>query len=317
MANPRATVYRNLAVTLEAGLPIRRALDSAASGANRTYRRVFTDIEHFVAAGNTISQAMARHRRTFAPLDILIVQAGEHGGNLPGAFAQLARWYELCDRIRRIIKSGLLLPALLIHAAAFVPALPFFLFGRIPLGQYLSGVWHTLMLFYIPAAIIFAIVRFTPSTGPLRRLFDIILIKTPLLGRAVGHLALSRYCQAFSLLCRAGVSASDSAGGAAGVTGNSVMTDRLKPGATSALAGHPISQGFSPRLPAEFREAWHIGEETGDIDEVSQRLADNFAYRAELTLTELSHWLPRIIYLLICLHMAHKIVSMYSQMYTF
>ena len=317
MANPRATVYRNLAVTLEAGLPILRVLDIAASGAPRRFRKVFTDMVDCVAAGNSIAEAMARHRQTFSPLDILIVQAGEQGGNLPGAFAQLAHWYELCARLSRIIKSGLLLPALLIHAVAFIPALPFFLFGHITLGQYLIGVWHTLLLFYIPTAVIFASVRSTPRTGPLRRLFDIILIKTPLLGRAVGNLALSRYCQAFTLLCRAGVSASDSARGAAGVTGNTVITDRLEPGADSALSGHPISEGFSPKLPPEFREAWQIGEETGDIDEVTERLAENFAYRAELTLTELSRWLPRIIYLLVCLHTAQKVLSMYGQIYSF
>ena len=102
MPNPRATIYRNLAVTLEAGLPIRRALDTAASGAPRRFRGIFADMVSFVAAGNTLAAAMARHRRVFGPLDILIVETGEYGGNLPGAFAQLAHWYDMSARMARI-----------------------------------------------------------------------------------------------------------------------------------------------------------------------------------------------------------------------
>jgi len=64
-------------------------------------------------------------------------------------------------------------------------------------------------------------------------------------------------------------------------------------------------------LDAQFA-IWRVGEETGELDNAAERLADSTADRAELMFTELSQWLPRVVYLLVCLLMVKFILSGYA-----
>lgn len=63
--------------------------------------------------------------------------------------------------------------------------------------------------------------------------------------------------------------------------------------------GEPVSAGFSDKLPLDLLDLWHVGEETGKLDDATKRLADMYAYSAEQMLTEFYRWLPKVIYLLI------------------
>ena len=142
--------------------------------------------------------------------------------------------------------SAMILPLVLIHVTAFIAPLPRLAFGGWQIMPYLIAVVTILLVFDLPAAIIFAIVRMTPKTGFLRRLLDQLTLRIPILGRGVYKLALSRYCWAFHMLCKAGLPITDCAQKAASVTNNAVVTDLFKPAAASAKAGNPVSDGFSP-----------------------------------------------------------------------
>ena len=89
----------------------------------------------------------------------------------------------------------------------------------------------------------------------------------------------------------------------------------LAGGAESALSGRPISEGFSAKLPKEFLEAWRIAEETGALDDVSQRLAENYAERAEHSITEFCRWLPRLVYFAVSLYIIYLILIAYGAIY--
>ena len=309
MADRRAALYHSLAVALQAGLPVTRALDSMVCGARGHYRKAWTDVLSFVKAGNTVAEAMARHPRAFAPFDILVVEVAERSGYLPESMQQLAGWYGLRIRLKRIIGSGMLLPALLIHAAAVIIPFPSLILGGRTFGGFGGAVVSTLAWFYIPIGAILAVVYLTPRSGLPRRFLDTLLLKIPVLGGGIRQLALSRYCQGFTILCKAGVPATESARRAAQVTGNSAVAGLLAGGAESALSGRPISDGFSRRLPRGFIEAWQVAEETGDLDEVSRRLGEGHAERAEHALTEFCRWLPRLVYFVVCLYLIRSIFA--------
>ena len=208
------------------------------------------------------------------------------------------------------------LPILLIHAMAFIVPVPGFVLGGWQIEPYLISVVKILSLFYIPAAIIFVILRMTPKTGPLRRLLDHLTLKIPLLGRAVYKLALSRYCWVFHMLIKAGVPITDCAEKATAATGNAVVTDLVKPAAASTKAGRPVSDGLSTELPLDFLDIWRVGEETGNLDDVTKRLADNNAEAAEFWLNEFARWLPRLVYCLVCLLMIYYVFKGFAMVMT-
>jgi type IV pilus assembly protein PilC len=136
--------------------------------------------------------------------------------------------------------------------------------------------------------------------GELRRFMDALVLKIPVLGKALRKIAICRYCWAFYMLYKAGVPITQCAQQAIGVTGNIIVADALKGGAESALAGNMLCEGFSPELPDDFLNLWRIGEETGELDSCVKHLVDNTSEDAERLLGEFVQWLPRLIYFLIC-----------------
>ena len=86
--------------------------------------------------------------------------------------------------------------------------------------------------------------------------------------------------------------------------------------AKSVKEGEMFSEGFSTNLPLDFREAWLVGEETGNLDEVTKRLADSYAANAEFIFTQLATWLPRIVYFIVCIKIALDVVKGYTNLYS-
>ncbi|MBA7659801.1 Type II secretion system protein F [subsurface metagenome] len=301
MTKNLAIVYHDLAVMFEAGLPILKSLNTIASGLRPCLKKVFSDLAGSVSKGNTLTESMAKYPNVFAPLDLMLVETAELSGKLPECFSMLSAWYEFRSRIKRLIISGLMLPLVLIHIAAFVGPLPMLFLGQTTFADYIFEAAATLTLLYVPAAITLAILYLTPRTGLLRRFLDALTLRIPLLGRAVRQLAISRYCRAFNMLYKAGVPIAQCAQKAPGVTGNAIIADFFKGGAESVRAGNPVCDGFSRKLPIDFLNLWQIGEETGELDNSIQKLADNSGQTAEFLFTQLGQWLPRLIYWLVCI----------------
>lgn len=316
VAKNLAVAYYNLSTMLDAGVPVVRSLNTITSGLKGPLRRTFGQLTETVSKGNPISEAMALSPKIFVPLDIMIVQAAETSGNLAESLGLLSKWHEFSRRIKKKILSGLALPILLIHLTAIIAPFPSLALGGWQVSGFILSALRILSLFYIPAAIIFAIMRFTPQAGSLRRGLNHVTLKIPALGRATYKLALSRYCWVFHMLCKAGVNINDCAEMAVAGTGNAVVAELFRPAAAVAKAGNPLSEGLSSKLPREFIELWRIGEETGNLDDVTKRLANNNAEAAEFWFREFGRWLPRVVYGLVCLVMIYYIFVNLGRMRT-
>lgn len=300
MANNLATVYHNLSTMLGAGVPLKRTLNVITEGTTGQLRRTFTTISNDVSSGSSLSEIMRKYPKIFYTLDIMLVDAADISGNLPETFKMLSQWYDLKNRLKRRLISGLIFPFVIIHIAALVAPIPFLLLGTFGVEGYITLAVSILLLFYIPMLFIIAVLYLLPSSGSIRRSLDAMVLKIPILGKAIRQLALSRYCQAFNMMYKAGIPIIQCAQQATGVTGNAIMADILKGGAESAQAGNRVCEGFSNKLPLDFLNIWRIGEETGELDNCIKRLADNTSENAEQLFAELAQWVPRIVYWLVC-----------------
>ena len=310
MSSKLGIVYNNLSNMLGAGVPVQRSLNTLIPGLKGRLQEAFLALADGVAEGNPLAYTMVLHPKVFAPVDIMIVQVGEKSGNLPELIALLSRWHEMSGRMLKRMISGLLLPILVLTVAAFVFPLPSFVLGVITLKSYLLKVVGILMLFWVPAAIIVLIIRTTPKTGQARRVLDTVALRIPILGSAIHKLAIGRFCWAFHMLCKAGVPYSESVDMAMSVTGNLVVADLFAPAAESVKAGNLMSEGFSKKLPFELVEMWKVGEETGMLDDVTKRLANNYSEQADFWFAQFTCWFPRFIYLLICIVLILMIFSL-------
>jgi len=315
MPKTLALAYHNLSTMLDAGVPLLRSLNTVASGLEPRVRKAFLAVADGVSKGNSLAETMRLNPRVFSPLDVMLIDAGETSGNLAELMGLLAKWHEMSRRMLRKMLSGLLLPVVILTIAAFVAPLPGFILGDQKTGDFLLNVVGILLLFWIPAAIVFLIVRTTPKTGPLRRALDHLVLRIPILGRAMYKMALCRFLWVFHAMCKAGVPLVDCIGMAISAAGNAVVGDLFRPAAERVRAGEPIGEALPKRLPVELVEMWKVGEETGTLDEVTRRLAEQNADAAEFWLAEFARWFPRFVYFLVCLLMIYFVFVGYSRIY--
>ena len=258
---------------------------------------------------------MRKHPKEFAEMDVLVIEAGEVSGGLPETLKRLSQWHELCDHIKKTVISSMMLPVLVLTAAALVIPFPAWFMGGMSGWRYLLEAAKPLAVLFVPIGVIWAIVQYTPKTGVLRKVLDGMTLKVPLIGRAAKQLALSRYFRAFHTLFKAGVQVVRCADMSAEVTGNAVVREWVKPGADSARAGHPVSEGFGREVPKDFLDAWLVGEESGKLEQVTERLARIAAETAEWRISQVCKWAPILIYGLICIWMIRMIFAMWGQIY--
>ncbi len=294
-------IYHNLAVLLDAGLPILKSLDTVNEGLQGHLRKIFFNLSKSVSQGNSLADSMAEYPNVFADLDVILVKTAEMSGELPNCFKMLSNWYEFRNRIKRIILSGLFLPLLILHILVFFAPLPSMVLGRISMAEYMMQAVTVLGALYLLIGITLAVFHSRANTGFLRQLFDALVLRMPLLGQAVRQLSICRYCRAFNMLYKAGVPIRECATQAPEVTGNLVISEMFKGGAASVVAGNMTSDGFSRSLPLEYLNLWQTGEQTGELDKMIDKIAEIAGDKAEHLFTEFARWLPKLAYALVCL----------------
>jgi len=312
----RAAFYHDLAVMLEAGLPILRSLDQVTSGLEGHYKKVFADVRKSVSRGDSISEAMAGHKIAFDKLDVLLVRAAETSGNLPGCFRSLTNWYEFVNRLHRTIKKGLILPIFIFHFAALIVPLIYTNIRNLTLGGYLLSVLRILIPFYMSFFILFIIYKLMRSNRGLNVILDVLLQRIPILGKALLQLSICRFSRAFNMLYQAGVPITKSLAMATELTGNSVVSGLFKGGAINAAAGNAAWEGFSKQLPPEYINLWQIGEETGELEKTVDKIAEISGDKADLLLSLCAIWFPIIIYVLISIWIVIQIFKGYANIFS-
>ena len=111
-AKEYATVYHNLAIMLEAGVPIVKSLRTVTPGSRGKLKKAFSAISKDVSGGTSMAEAMCKHPKVFRPIDITVVEVGEESGGLPDSLNHLSQWYQLSARLKRLIVSGLNFPSI-------------------------------------------------------------------------------------------------------------------------------------------------------------------------------------------------------------
>jgi type II secretory pathway component PulF len=298
---------------MAAGLPIMQAIEQLQRHPpSSTFREPLRILLREIAAGFTFAEAMERSGKWFTPFDLALVDAGERSGRLDVCFRALADYYS--DRAKMVKKliSDLAYPAFLLHFAVFIlPFAEFFTTGNVLL--YLAKTFGVLLPIYVlTAALIYAAQSRHGETW--RAIVERVLHPIPILGSGRRDLALARLALALEALISAGVTIIEAWELAGSVSGSPALRRAVHGFLPSVRAGETPSEAVTNCgvFPDLFTNQYNSGELSGKLDETLRRLHQYYQEEGSRKIHAVSQWTPRIIYLIVALAIAYKIVSFYA-----
>jgi len=286
---------RQFATVINAGLPVVQSLSilqrqAEKQGLKDALKRVREDVE----TGQNLSDALAKHPRLFNKLYIYLVRAGEVSGNLDGILERIATYMEKQAALRGKIRTALTYPTVVLVIAlavtwflltGIVPQfaqildqlggeLPVITRALIAISDFLRFQWWLLAIIIVAGIVGLIMFRRTPNG---RRAIDRLLLRTPVVGTLVQKSAIASFSNTFGLLLRSGVNIIESIDITKGTAGNAIVEDILTETKEAVQRGEQISTTLTkyPRVfPPMVSSMVAIGEETGAVDSMLQKVAD-------------------------------------------
>lgn len=290
---PLARFSRDLAVLLQAGVPLDASLRIASTTAeDRSMREVAVKLLGGIFEGGSLAEVMSRMGRTFRPEYIRIVQAGDISADLGRALQDLADLLDRRVEIRSKIRAALAYPALLVVLAVIslgivlgllVPAVtPIFLENGMALPGMLAGMEAVrrnapsiliLVLFCAIAIVLtLGVARRYPS---LRVAVDRLYLRLPVVGGMAGLREAARFTRTLATLIKAGVPPLQALQSSCPLVRNEHMRGLLERAVTDVRAGATIGTALatSAALPAVVQQMVAVGEESGRLQDMLARVA--------------------------------------------
>jgi type IV pilus assembly protein PilC len=332
-----AVFSRQLSTMISAGMSILRALyvlEEQTEG--KFLKETIVAVRKDVEAGLSLSDSMARHPKVFSPLFVAMTRAGEAGGVLEDALMRVADQLEKDASLRRQIKSAMIYPALVIvFAVGVMMALVAFLVpvfegvfkqfgGELPkitqvsvfLSHAVTGYWW--LIFLLAAGAVVAFIKWKGSKWG-RPQWDRFRLRIPMkIGTIVQQVAVARWSRTLSSLTSAGVPlllALD----ITGKTGGNVAVEEAMDGVIASVKrggtiAAPLAQ--APIFPTMVTHMVGVGEETGALDAMLDKVADFYEDQVEASVKALTSILEPIMIIVIGGIVGFIVISMYMPLFT-
>jgi len=322
---------RQFATMIDAGIAIVQSLQALAEQSpNKIMRDVIKDICTRVESGESLSEALAKHPKAFNKLYVAMVSAGEKGGLLAEIMARLATYLENTDRLRKKVKTAMMYPTTVSVVAVgitiflLVKVIPVFQdvyqgFGaKLPAPtQFLMDLSDLLrhwlfLVFLVAGALVYAWLHFI-KTKSGREFWDRQRIKLPVFGPIAHKICLARFTRTLASLVRSGVPILDVLQIVSQTVGNVIMEKAVKTAATDIERGEGISAalGKNPIFPSMIIRMLSAGEQTGNIDNMLERVADFLDEEIENTLSGLMSLLEPLLIVFLGVVIGGMVICMF------
>jgi type II secretory pathway component PulF len=317
-------ITTQLSTAVRAGLPLLNALELIGKQQRKpSMKHLFERLVKSVNAGQSLSEAMAEHKRVFSPLYLSMIRVGETGGILEQTSTQLAMILTREDKVKTNLKNasayplfllglGMLsatvivvgvLPRILsmISAAAAMP---------LPTRILLSISGSLRMLFtsvqgwlgiVVAVAVIYAFVRWTRTAGRLQ--WDAFRLKVPFFGSVLRTISVGRFARTLGALTKGGVTILESLAVVRDTLGNEVLARQIDEVAEKVKRGSSLAEPLeqSGCFPPLLVQIVAIGEQTGRLDELLLNAADTFDNDADAAISRFMAIFPALLILLLAL----------------
>lgn len=332
-----ALFFRRFSVMQDAGVSIKRILGTLSKGKDTSpvLKETLNDIVKNIDSGETLGDSMAQHPAVFSDLMVNMVRAGEEGGFLDKTFLQIATNTENEVKLRSKIKSAMTYPvvvfimAILMCIGMLLFIVPIFdemfssLGGKLPLPtQILVYASDGLKVGIIPLAIATAgwVFWWKKNKDKLwvRNIKDPLMLKLPVVGMLTNKIIIARFSRNFSTLLSSGVNILPSLDIVAGTTGSVVVSRALGEVKQSISQGNTIAGPLAEHkvFPDMVVEMIAVGEETGKIPPMLEKIADTYDDDVEATTEALTSIIEPLMIVFLGAIVGTMIIALYMPIFS-
>ncbi len=302
---------RQFSTMVDAGVSLVRCLNVLGEQTQSPkLRRVIADIEQEVQAGQTLSKSMAKYPNIFSNLFIGLVRAGEVGGALEESLQRLSTFLEKDMELRRKVKGAMTYPCIVMVVALVIVIglvtiiLPKFmdLFKELGMkdtdmpsmtlmlmnfSHFLTSKWYIMIISLVVFVTAF---RMFIKTKIGRRSFDWFKLKAPVFGKLNHKICLARFSRTLGTLLTSGVPILQAMETVAGTVANEIIGDAILEARTRIREGDRIGDPLqkSKLFPPMVVQMINIGEESGALDQMLNKIADFYESEVDVALQSLT-----------------------------
>ena len=292
-----AMFTRQMATMMKAGVPLVQSFDIVTDGLeNQGLRELVSAVRNDIASGTSFANALRRHPKHFDDLYCNLVDSGEKAGALETMLARIATYLEKTEILKKKVKKAMTYPAAIVVVAIIVTAillvkvvpqfeslfqgfgaeLPAFTQFIVAISDWMQKWWFIVLL-----GIIGFIYLFKEAIRRSQRFSDIIdkyVLKLPVVGEILDKSAVAKFGRVLSTTFAAGVPLVDALESVAGATGNAIYRDAVMKIRDDVSSGTQLQASMKETgvFPVMAVQLTSIGEESGSLDEMLEKVADHY-----------------------------------------
>ena len=296
------------------------------------FRRIIQNLADNVRSGNPVSNGLAQHPKVFKNLYYNMVRAGEASGHLDLVLDRLARFMEKAQRLKGKLVAAMVYPVVVMTlAGSILGVLMVFVVPRFEAiyedflgGSSLPPLTQTILnlsLFVKDKILILLLICFLVVLGIKllggiekgRYAIDLLKLKLPLFGDLLRKSALSRFARTLGTLQGSAVPLLEALEITSAVVGNRVYQRELESTYKRVRDGDPISKPLSQthHFPDMVSSLIEVGEETGTVPEMLNRIADNYDEELDNSISAMTSVMEPVMIVLLALVVGVIVIALF------
>lgn len=326
---------RQLSTLVSAGVPIVQSLSILEEQAeNPTFRDVIWEVREDIEAGLSISDALKKHPNAFPEIYCAMIRAGELGGILDTILERLSGFLESAEALKAKVKSAMMYPAIVLCICGVVTVflimfviptfqkifegfnaeLPFLTQMLIDLSDAMRNYWYVVL--GLPVATYKGVIKFY-STDKGRTFVDGHSLKAPVFGVILKKVAVAKFTRTLGTLIKSGVPIMQGLETVAATAGNVVLERHILSARETVREGGQLAPPLkqSGVFPPMVTQMIGVGEETGCLDQMLEKIADFYDQEVDAAVKGLTSMIEPVVIVIMGIVIGTIVVAMFMPMF--
>ena len=325
---------RQLSTMIGAGLPLTDALSILQIQVTPALQVKIVQIARAIEGGSTFADSLAAHPDAFSKVYVALIRAGESAGVLDTILVRLADNLESEREFKSKTKGALIYPVIVLIGMTLVATvmmifvlpkltlmykdfdieLPWMTRVLITTSDFMAKFWYIVVMGWVGAIYGLKSWRST-KMGAMQ--FDKLVLKVPIYGKIKLMVMMSEFTRTLALLASAGVSLVEALGIVKDVVGSEILSAALVVVAKDVEKGNPLATSLAkhPVFPMIVSQMVSVGEQTGKLDDILNRVASYFEVESEHAIKNLSTAMEPIIMLILGAGVGFLIIAIIVPIY--